>query len=192
MLGALGWLVGAASPASAATTCTGTISNQTLSAVTVPWGASCVLQHVTVKNDVKASGPYEIDVLNSLVKGDLIINGSSNYGGQSDVSCSTIRGNVKVKNMAPNDEFAMDGGHDEPPECGPNTVGGNVTLSNNQGAVDVELTSIGGNLSATGNGNVAFEDNTVYQNRSCSNNGFVSVEENPDTVFGSDNCVDEA
>jgi hypothetical protein len=130
MLGALGALWASAPVASAATTvCTGTLSNTTAGAVSVPAGATCNISHSSVGNVTVAAGAT-LEVYNrSTISGTLITTGASDvevYGN------STVTGAVTI-NLGP-------GGYGEVNDA---TVGGALTINGGQNS-EVLHSHIGG------------------------------------------------
>jgi len=187
LLGASTALIFTAPIASAATNCNGTIAHQTVSAITVQPHASCTLNDVTVKNDVTATDPASINISHSLIKGKLDVDQTAGYSIEMVVSCTTM-GSVRIRHVAANDELSLDGGTDEG-TCGPNLVRGNVKYANNYGDVDLELTTVGGNVTASNNWFVSFEGNTIQGDRTCNNNSNVELPEPHDVVHGTDTCT---
>lgn len=189
VLGTTGALVFIAPSAYAATTtCEGTIANQTVESVEVPHHANCVLQNVTVKKNVKAVDAGDLDIFNSTIKGNLVIDDSAGFWSEFVISCTTVKGSVKISNIEWNDELSLDGGRDEG-TCGPNLVTGSVTYANNAGEVDLERTTVGGTVTAKGNYDISFEGNTIYRDRLCSSNSTVNLDDPPDVVYGTDTCT---
>ncbi|MEY2566561.1 MAG: hypothetical protein QOE35_1090 [Actinomycetota bacterium] len=189
MLGFIGAVVLHTPLASASTTtvCDGDISYTTLASVFVPSGADCVLDHVTVKGDVRAQDAQNLDIFNSTVKGTVDIAGSRGSNHSFEVCNSTIGRDVRVANLAGSDSFELEGDTNE--SCGKVNVAGSVRLSTNQGDVEVSWTKIGADLSAVGNGDVEFEHNNVGADRRCSDNGHLDITDEPDTVHGRDLCT---
>jgi hypothetical protein len=185
LFGTIGAMVLGASPASAASTltCTNTVYGGTYSSVTVPAGASCALIGVTVKGDVKAKNAKDLDIFDSLIKGNLFIQGSTGSN-TFEVSCSTISKSVDVANL----QGAIELEGDPKESCDTVTVGGSVNVHDNHFA-EVSYTKIGGSLNAAHNGEVELENNNISGDRTCGNNGTLDINDEPDTVHGADNCT---
>jgi hypothetical protein len=135
--------------------CTGTIGSVTLDKLTVPAGASCILNGTTIEgnidvyagaslvaNSISASGNLSgmsanwIEVLSgSYIGGNLRVE----YGGSARIAASSINGNLR---------FEENGGG---LEASGNQIGGNFEVEDNTGGVVITNNYINGNLKCEDN-----------------------------------------
>lgn len=82
--------------------CTGKVIGGAYHSVTVPEGESCTLIRVTVRHNVKAlHSPHDVKVLNSVVGGNVHVNGATGLTHVGQRFCKhdpPVRGNVLVYN----------------------------------------------------------------------------------------------
>lgn len=143
--------------------------------VTVQAGASVTSSGSTINGNVSATNAVNVLFLGSRINGNVTITGLTGGGCTSGLGADTIAGNVTYSNSASGSGFFEIGGG----ICGgtdfASTIHGNVSITNNHGAVYLNGdgagggNSIGGNVSAvnnTGGGIINF--NKITGN--CTNN----------------------
>jgi hypothetical protein len=172
-IGAGGVGLGAGPADAASDTCNGTISNKTISAnLTVPSGASCVLDRVTVNGNVYATNVKQFLIMDTSIFGTLTINGITDTSATSGICGVTVSKNLYVQNVAAGvttdgEQYSV--GDDD---CGSLDVIGNTLVAGNAADVAIEHSHFHGNLAFnnnTGPGS-AFEEDTVDGRLSCSGN----------------------
>jgi len=113
--------------------CNGTLSGVIAGNVVVHSGADCMIDAATISGNVTAH------LHDSTVGGNFQVSGLLEG---LDVMDSVINGNVQIGNSTFGaDPFTIMG----------NTVGGNLTFSNNTGPSDIESNVVGGNLQCENN-----------------------------------------
>src|SRR4051812_19709710 len=96
-------LMTAAAPVKAATVCSNTtISNASIpGGISVPPGASCILNNVAVSGDVVVTNAKQFLATNLRVSGSININGITDPALDSSLCGTKVTGNVTVQNTAP-------------------------------------------------------------------------------------------
>lgn len=116
----------------------------------------------------QASGVY-ID--SAAINGNLLISSSLNSSSQDTVCGAQIKGDLKAEgNFDP-----IEIGGTTSQGCAGNTIGGNLTVSNNIAAVAAGSNTVGGNLTVDGNTATAeVSGNTVAGNQQCQGNSAIT------------------
>jgi hypothetical protein len=150
--------------AQAAVTCNGSPTGTLAGPVTVPNGATCNLNGVTVNGNVTVQPGGTLNANNTRINGNLASNGGSVF-----FSCGWISGSVTIQN-AP---YA--GGNDSV-SIRDTEIGGAVKLLTNSGDVTFDGNTVGGATTVSGNcGDVEITDNTFRGSLAVTNNRKVTV-----------------
>jgi hypothetical protein len=202
LTGAVGLTVlmpaGASGAPPATTTCTSALSGGRYNKIVVPYNATCSLTNVTVKGDVVANTARELDITDSTIGGNVLINGSPPGPGfrTFNICAGSVGGDVRVSALPSYSSFSLGG---VPESCSATArVGGNVRLHDNSAGgldqLEVSGATIGGNLEAINNTTrVEFDSNAIGGDRRCVNNGVQDIDgDDPaDIIGGTDNCVNQ-
>lgn len=151
------------------TTCNGNYNGTFKGSITVSAGQNCAFYSGGVTGNVSVNGGH-LALTNATVTGNMSIQGGSAF---SIGAGTAINGNLTIESVASGSSKSM--------ICQAN-VGGNLQVSNNAIPIDIGLpqafcygNSFGGNAAIQGNtAAVAFNDNTVAKNLSCSNNAAIA------------------
>jgi hypothetical protein len=135
-------------------TCTQAIGAATVDSVTVPGGATCVLDGTTTNDEVRVEPGGILRAANAQLLDNVTVD-----GGQIELTGNSyVDGNLEVTGGGP----ALISGA---------RVEGNVELNDNSGALVVENSVIDGNLQATGNsGGLSIIGNQIDGNLQCDDN----------------------
>ena len=163
-------IVGITGPAPASgATCNGNYNGTFGGSITVSAGQNCAFYSGGVTGNVVVNGGH-LALTNATVTGNMSIQGGSGF---SIGAGTAINGNLTIQNVASGSSAGM--------ICQAQ-VGGNLQVSNNAIPIDIGLpqvfcygNSFSGNVDIQGNtAAVAFNDNAIAKNLSCSGNASIS------------------